>query len=56
MAGRHREPDDRPTEDREPDGKGATPPKGHVYRSENAQKPAGSDIPHRGEGVTIEDA
>lgn len=61
MAGKHRaedQPDNTSTSERTR-GKGSSDqasqskhrPKGTVVKSENANKPAGSDLPKRGEGL-----
>jgi hypothetical protein len=60
MAGKHRASDDDQVDadltGTRPDPKHSATEKGSVYKSRNAQKPAGSDLPARGKGITIEDA
>jgi len=60
MAGKHRAPDHESVDidltGTAPKPKHATKDDRNVYKSENAEKPAGSDLPARGRGVTIEDA
>ena len=52
MAGKHRKPESEPGKLSEADKE----VQGRVYKSQHSEKPAGSDLPARGEGVTVEDA
>ena len=52
MPGKHRQPEPQPEKLSEAEKE----VQGKVYKSRHSDRPAGSDLPARGEGVTIEDA